>query len=81
METLREDLKYAHDSISLKVSYNENCFGRNLYRQNTTHISCSTTFSQIRAIYGIMRKNMVQPGRPQMAIPYNAVHANCVLGN
>jgi hypothetical protein len=30
------------------------------------HILCSITFSENRAVYEIMWKNMVQPDRPQM---------------
>jgi hypothetical protein len=33
-----------------------------------THISCSVIFSENRAVYEIMWKNMVEPDRPQMAI-------------
>jgi hypothetical protein len=32
------------------------------------HILYSRNFSEGRAVYEIMRKNMVQPDRPQMAI-------------
>ena len=35
----------------------------------TAHIWCSVTFfSENRAVYEIMWKNMVEPGRPQMTI-------------
>jgi hypothetical protein len=33
-----------------------------------THILCSVTIFEIRALYEIMWKNTVQPGRPQMKI-------------
>jgi hypothetical protein len=33
-----------------------------------THIVCSVTFSENGTVYEIMRKNMVDPDRPQMAI-------------
>jgi hypothetical protein len=33
-----------------------------------THILCSVTFSRIRAVYGIMQKNMVQLDRPEITI-------------
>ena len=33
-----------------------------------THILCSITFFYIRAVYEIMRKNTVEPDRPQMTI-------------
>jgi hypothetical protein len=32
------------------------------------HILCSITFFDIYAIYGIMWKNIVEPGRPQMTV-------------
>jgi hypothetical protein len=33
-----------------------------------THIPCSATFSENRAVYETKSKNMVEPGRPQIAI-------------
>ena len=33
-----------------------------------THILCSATFYENRAVYEIMWKNIVERGRPQMAI-------------
>ena len=33
-----------------------------------THILCSVTFLEIRAFYEIMRQNMLEPDRPQIAI-------------
>jgi hypothetical protein len=33
-----------------------------------THILCSITFFENRAVYEIMWKNMVEPDRPQMTI-------------
>jgi hypothetical protein len=33
-----------------------------------THILCSVTFFESRAVDEIMCKNMVEPGRPQMTI-------------
>jgi hypothetical protein len=35
-----------------------------------SHILCSVTFSEKRAYYKTMWKNVVQPDRPQMAIKY-----------
>jgi len=37
-----------------------------------THILCSTTFFENRAVYDMMWNNMVEPGRPQMAIKRGA---------
>jgi hypothetical protein len=37
-----------------------------------TLISCSVTFSENRAMYEIMWKNMVEPDRPQIKIQYGA---------
>ena len=46
-----------------------------------TRILCSVTFFffflENRAVYEIMWKNTVEPGRPQMT--YNTAHAHCVL--
>jgi len=33
-----------------------------------THILCSVTFPENRAVYEIMCKNVVQPDRPQMTV-------------
>jgi len=33
-----------------------------------THILCSITFSLHRAVYEVMRKNIVEPDRPQMTV-------------
>jgi hypothetical protein len=32
------------------------------------HILCSKTFSEIRALYDLIWKNMVEPDKPQMTI-------------
>ena len=47
--------------------------------ENTeTHILCSITFfSEKRAVYGIICRNMVEPVRRQ----YNTAHALCILDN
>jgi hypothetical protein len=37
-----------------------------------THILCSVTFPQKRAVNEIMSKNVVEPEGPQMAIQYGA---------
>jgi hypothetical protein len=36
-----------------------------------TRILCSITFAENRAIYEIMWKNMLEPGRPQVTIQYD----------
>ena len=33
-----------------------------------THIFCSLTFLEIRAVYEIRSKNIAEPGRPQMTM-------------
>jgi len=33
-----------------------------------THILCSITFFENRAVYGIMRRHVAMPARPQMTI-------------
>jgi len=42
-----------------------------------THISCSVHFSENRAVYEIMWKNMVVLDRPQMTIEYGAENMRC----
>ena len=37
-----------------------------------THILCSVTFPEIRAIYEIISKNVVEPERPQMTSQHGA---------
>jgi len=37
-----------------------------------THFMCITFFPENRAVYEIMWKNIVQPGRPQLTIQYGA---------
>jgi hypothetical protein len=41
------------------------------------HFLCSITFSENRAVYEIMWKNMVEPDSPQMTI--NMAHAHYML--
>jgi hypothetical protein len=42
-------------------------------RENPTiHFVFSNSFSERRAVYEIMWKNLVEPGRPQMTISYEA---------
>jgi hypothetical protein len=47
------------------------------YRENKNTQFMFDIFSENRAVYEIMRKNMVQPGRPQ--ITYDTAHAHCML--
>ena len=55
------NIHFFFNYISFSSSYNEKCF--------KTHILCSIMFSQKnRAVYEIMWKNIVDPGRPQMTI-------------
>ena len=42
-----------------------------------THILCSVTFSENRAVYELMWKNIVEPGRPQ--ITENMAHIQCMV--
>jgi hypothetical protein len=37
-----------------------------------THVLCSVTFPEIRAIYQIISKNVVEPERPQMTSQHGA---------
>jgi hypothetical protein len=38
------------------------------FRENQNTLLCSRTFSENRAVYEIMWKNMVQPDRPEMSV-------------
>jgi len=64
---------YMHNNISLNTSYNEKCFREKVVEEIKTHFSCPITFfSENRAIYEIMRENMVVSERPQMTTLYGA---------
>jgi len=50
-----------------------------IYRGNQTkYFVFNNLFSENRAVYKIMWKNIVQPGRP-MATIYNTAHVLCML--
>jgi hypothetical protein len=67
---------YNYDNISLKFLKLE-IFQTNVVEKIKIHILYSVTFSESRAVYEVMCKNMVQPDRPQMIIQYgaSALHA------
>jgi hypothetical protein len=44
-----------------------------------TSILCSITFSENRAVYDIVWRNIVEPDRPQMTLVIQ--HALCMLDN
>jgi hypothetical protein len=50
-------------------------FRTNIVEKIRTHILCSVTFFENRAVYEIMWKNILQRGRSQMAM----AHAHCML--
>ena len=60
---------YINDLISLNSSQNEKCPIKKLEKIKT-HILCSVTFfpPENCAIYGIILKNKVERGRPQMTV-------------
>jgi hypothetical protein len=60
---------YIFYHISPNSSQNEKCFRRKLYTKSK-HTFCVQWlfFSENRAVYEIMWKNSVEPGRPQMTI-------------
>ena len=49
-----------------------------IFREIKTGILSSKYFSEGRAVYEIMWKNIVQPGRPQIAIEYGICAFNAV---
>jgi len=52
-------------------------FQTKLVQKIKTHILCSISFSENRAVYEIMWENIVEPDGPEMTINYN--HLNCTL--
>jgi hypothetical protein len=56
---------YIYDKISLNSSLNEKCFRESCRENQSTHFRFSNFISEIRAAYGIMWKNAVEPYRPQ----------------
>ena len=59
---------YISDHISLSSSYNEKCFRQKLYRISKQTFCVQWLFSENRAVYKIMWKNIVEWGRPQMTV-------------
>jgi len=58
---------YIFDHISLSPSYND-MFQTKVIEKIKTHILCSVTFFENRAVNEIMWNNTVYPDRPQMTI-------------
>jgi hypothetical protein len=58
---------YIYGNTWINFSDNERCL-RKKVAEEKTHILCSITFSENRAIYEMMWKNMVEPERPQITI-------------
>ena len=58
---------YIHDSISLVSSWNEKCFGQNLWRKSKRPFYVQFSPPENRFVHEIW-KNIVQTGRPQMKI-------------
>ena len=75
--SLNEDQYAFFYHMSLMSSQNEKC-GRQKIEKIKTLILCSS-FAQNRAVCEVMWGNMVEPGRPQMAIRHNMAHAHCML--
>jgi hypothetical protein len=67
---------YNIDYISLSSSKNEKCFRKKVVEKIKTHILCSKTFSDNRAVYEIMLNNIVET--TQAAVD-NMAHAHCIL--
>jgi len=59
---------YIYYHISLSSSQNAKMFQTKIVEKIKTHILCSIKFFENRAIYEIMWKDTVEPGRSQMAI-------------
>jgi hypothetical protein len=54
--------------MSLSSTQNETCFRKKVVEKIQTHSVFSSFFSEDVAVYEIMWKNVVEPGRPQMTI-------------
>ena len=54
--------------ISLISSQNDKCFRQKWHKKSNSHILRLKTFSENRAVYENMWKNIVQRGSPQMTI-------------
>jgi len=59
-----------YDNIFLSSSQNSKCFRQKLCRKSKNYVQKLFFFN--RAVYEIMWKNIVERGRPQMAIKYSA---------
>jgi len=59
---------YIYDNISLKSAYNKNVSNKLCARYHNTHLAFNNFSPQNCAFYEIMRKNALQPDRPQMTI-------------
>jgi len=58
-------------NVLLHSCQNEKCFSKKALEKIKTHILCSVTFfSENFAVCEIMWKNVIEPGRPQMAIQH-----------
>jgi hypothetical protein len=53
-------------------------FQKKVVEKIKTQILCSKTFSDHRAVYEIMLKNILEPAQ---AAVYNMAHAHCILDN
>jgi hypothetical protein len=59
---------YIYNGISANCSENEKCFRHKLQRKRKHTFYVQQLFSENRAVYEIMWKNMVQPDTPQKII-------------
>jgi hypothetical protein len=70
---------YIYNTIALNAYLEWEIFQTKVVEKIKTRVLWSIIFPESRAVYDIMRTNMVEPDRPQMTI-YMA-HALCVLDN
>jgi len=66
--TLHEDQYTFFNHISSNSTYNEKCSRQKLYKKSKHIYVQYFSFFENRAVYEIMWKNTVEPGRPQMTI-------------
>jgi len=77
MCTLRED-QNTYLVISRSVLLKIKNVSANVVKEIKTHILCSLTFSEYRAVYEVMWKDTVVRGK---ARDYYMAHAHCILYN
>jgi hypothetical protein len=75
---LKRRRKYIYGNISPNSPYNDKCFRQKLYRKSKHIFYVQQLFSENRAVYEIMWKNLVEPDSPLL---YNKPQITCVISS